>query len=172
MNRRALTEAEPLNLIPIMNLVTLLIPFLLMSAQFVAYAIIDSQAPAICDGDCGEAPTPTLSVTLGVDRAGFHLTTSGAGVDEETTDLPCLKEACAGDPLKAYDVAGLRAALTRIKDASPDSEALILLPAANLPYETLILAMDATREDPTAAGLPGESCRGRCLFPLVTVAGG
>lgn len=172
MHRRVLTEAEPLNLIPIMNLVTLLIPFLLMSAQFVAYAIIDSRAPAICDADCGEGPEPGMTVTLGVDRSGFLLTTTAAAGDEHTIELACLTESCTGDPTKAYDIAGLRAALTRLKDTSPGTDSLILVPSSDLPYASLILAMDASREDPEAAALPGEDCRGRCLFPRVTVAGG
>ncbi|MFK7927181.1 MAG: hypothetical protein AB8H79_03260, partial [Myxococcota bacterium] len=50
-----------LNLIPIMNLVTLLIPFLLMSAQFVSYAIIESSLPAI---DETAVPTPVESTPL------------------------------------------------------------------------------------------------------------
>jgi biopolymer transport protein ExbD len=39
--------AEELDLVPIMNLVTILIPFLLMAAQFVSYAVIDSTLPVI-----------------------------------------------------------------------------------------------------------------------------
>ena len=39
---RRTTEETPLDLVPIMNLVTILIPFLLMSAQFVTLAVIDS----------------------------------------------------------------------------------------------------------------------------------
>ena len=45
--RRSMQAEEELNLIPIMNLVSILIPFLLMAAQFVHLAVIDSTLPAI-----------------------------------------------------------------------------------------------------------------------------
>ena len=45
--RKRNEEAEELNLVPIMNLVTILIPFLLMAAQFISLAVIDSTLPAI-----------------------------------------------------------------------------------------------------------------------------
>ena len=40
-------DAEDLDLVPIMNLVTILIPFLLMASSFVSLAAIDSTLPAI-----------------------------------------------------------------------------------------------------------------------------
>lgn len=52
VKRRAMAEQE-LDLIPIMNLVTILIPFLIMAAQFVNLAVIDSTLPAI--GQIGRA---------------------------------------------------------------------------------------------------------------------
>ena len=46
--RRSRTADEvSLNLLPFMNLMTLLIPFLLASIQFVSLAVIDSSLPAI-----------------------------------------------------------------------------------------------------------------------------
>ena len=45
--QRRIQKAEELNLVPIMNLVTILIPFLIMAAQFVQLAVIDSTLPAI-----------------------------------------------------------------------------------------------------------------------------
>ena len=45
--KRRTQETEELNLVPIMNLVTILIPFLIMAAQFVQLAVIDSTLPAI-----------------------------------------------------------------------------------------------------------------------------
>ena len=49
-------EADELNLIPIMNLVTILIPFLLMAASFISLAVIDTTLPAIGDPTPQEEP--------------------------------------------------------------------------------------------------------------------
>ena len=40
--KRRTEPSQELNLVPIMNLVTILIPVLLMAAQFVSLAVIDS----------------------------------------------------------------------------------------------------------------------------------
>ena len=77
-------------------------------------------------------------------------------------------------PEEAYDVNELRRWLGDIKDEYPDEKNVILVPEPDVPYEVLVLTMDATREDPEA-GSEGESdtqCNGRCLFPFVVIAGG
>ena len=187
MSQKRGEEAKDLNLVPIMNLVTILIPFLLMAAQFVSYAVVDSTAPAI-------SPTPDrtesddeepllLSVLVspeGFAVTGNHPELSSAGEGEDGVVIPCLVEDCAFDrasgegAASAYDVRELRDVLGRIKDDRPDEETVMLVPDATLPYEVLVLAMDATREDPDAGDAEGsnEACNGRCLFPMVVIAGG
>lgn len=167
-------EADDLNLIPIMNLVTLLIPFLLLSAQFVSYAVIDSTLPAVCATRCDDdaPPDQPLNLTLALSASGYVL----RGESERHPNLgegatfPCRTPGCSGPLLDAWDVAGLRAALVDLKHDHPYEDHAILVPSPDVPYEAMILAMDALREDPDQ---PGDgACDGRCLFPLVTIAGG
>ena len=47
MSKREMPEPEPLNLVPIMNLVTILIPVLLMAIKSLGLAVIDTSLPAI-----------------------------------------------------------------------------------------------------------------------------
>lgn len=69
-------KEESLNLIPIMNLVSLLIPFLLMTASFIQYAVINVAAPRISAR--AEATPPEeqekqpLNLTLVITDQGFH----------------------------------------------------------------------------------------------------
>jgi hypothetical protein len=185
-------QAEELNLVPIMNLVTILIPFLLMAAQFVSYAVIDSTLPAISATPSEPQEEPEekpLNLSIMVTREGFtvsgnhaELKTAGEGEEGEGkgANVPCLVPGCTYDsdggegPIEAYDVAGLRALLGRIKDDKPEEKTVILVPDSGIPYEVLVLTMDATREDPDAsAAKEGDgSCVGRCLFPFVVIAGG
>ena len=71
-----------LNLLPFMNLMTLLIPFLLMSAQFVTLAVIDSSLPAIGNPDPAkekkEDEKPPLNLTVGITEEGFTVAGSAA----------------------------------------------------------------------------------------------
>lgn len=185
-------QAEELNLVPIMNLVTILIPFLLMAAQFVSYAVIDSTLPAIgppvpVEEEPEEKPL-NLSVMItdeGFTVSGNHpeLENEGGGDEgeEKGTTIECLTPGCsfnsenAGETAEtAYDVGQLRQLLGRIKDDKPEEKNVILVPEGDLPYEVLVMAMDATREDPDGAGQSGvdDGCNGRCLFPFVVIAGG
>lgn len=182
--------SEELNLVPIMNLVTILIPFLLMAAQFVSYAVIDSTLPAIgkpveTEEDPEEKPL-NLQVMVtgeGFTVAGNHPELKDMGAGEEGEDkgssIPCLVAGCAYEsdggegPEEAYNVAELRSLLGRIKDDKPEEQNVILVPDPGLPYEVLVLTMDATREDPESSGTDADvGCNGRCLFPFVVIAGG
>jgi hypothetical protein len=185
------SDAEELNLVPIMNLVTILIPFLLMAAQFVSYSVIDSTLPAIgppvpVEEDPEDKPL-NLSVMItdeGFTVSGNHpeIKNEGAGDEgeEKGTTIECLTSGCSFDsangegPEAAYDLVELRALLGRIKDDKAEEKNVILIPDPNLPYEVLVMAMDATREDPAAGGSnEGDmQCNGRCLFPFVVIAGG
>jgi biopolymer transport protein ExbD len=74
-------EEINLNLMPFMNLMTLLIPFLLLSASFVTIAVIDSSLPAIGapqpkDKEDEEDKEPPLNLQIGITDEGF--TVSGS----------------------------------------------------------------------------------------------
>jgi biopolymer transport protein ExbD len=170
------SSAEELNLVPIMNLVTILIPFLLMGAQFVEYSIIESSLPSICAScDLDAKLDEPLSLTVGLTSSGFVLDAKNSGLSgyDEPVTVPCLTDGCAwsDDPAEAFDVASLRVHLTELSDAHPQTTIAVLLPGSNRTYEELIFAMDGVREDP-AAGDAADGCRGRCLFPAITIAGG
>jgi hypothetical protein len=78
-----------------MNLMTLLIPFLLVSIQFVTLAVIDSSLPAIGQPQPSDQPDeddkPPLNLTVGITEEGFTIAGSAAV-------LGCEKGAAAGGP--------------------------------------------------------------------------
>lgn len=148
ISRRRLADPE-LTLLPFMNLMTLLIPFLLLSAQFVSLAVIDSSLPGIIVNDGGPDVDP-LHLTVGIGDEGFVLRGNAEGLDED----PIAK---VGD---AWDFAALTEALSAVKDAHPADETVMLAPEDHIDYETVIRTMDAAR---------GTT---RVLFPSVTFVGG
>lgn len=173
--KRRQVAAEALNLIPIMNLVTILIPFLLMAAQFVHLAVIDSTLPAIGPPQPSEPQEepdkPPLSLSLGIMAKGIlvvgadHvLYPDGApeyGADEEKPPtVPC-KSSGVCNGAADYDWDELTRLLTKIKQEYPDDENVILVPDSRIQYEVIVSTMDAARKD-------GEDI----LFPFVVIAGG
>ncbi len=169
--------AEDLNLVPIMNLVTILIPFLLMAAEFVSLAVIDSTLPAIGaptdpKDEEKEEDKPPLNLSVILTNAGYTVAGSAAVLASANEDgeggptVPCKESGCP--TVDSYDIKELRRLLNEIKDEYEDEENVILVPESKVPYEVLVKTMDATRDDPTNK-VGGKA---RILFPYVVIAGG
>ncbi len=179
-SKRKPFEEQDLNLTPIMNLVTILIPFLIMAAQFVHLAVIDSTLPAI--GPASTEPPdpnekPPLQLSLAVTGKGIIV--SGADMvlypdgrpafaegEERPPTIPCKNGTC--NSVEDYDWAELTAKLNLIKDEYPDNQNVILVPDNSIKYELVVRTMDAAREDPARKTEAGP----RELFPFVVIAGG
>ena len=151
-------SSENLNLLPVMNLVTILIPLLLMGAQMMNLAVVDTTLPAICS-DCDLEPKPDrLNLSLIISDEGITLKGADSVLDDPR--IPCDVGGCRD--LESYDFDRLQRQLTQVKDAWPDSESLILVPGERVPYEVIISVMDAARQ----------TSDDRRLFPSVTISGG
>ncbi len=167
-----------ISILPVMNLVSILIPFLLMTTQFVQLSAIDTLAPVLAaPGDPSDATSDavTLLVVLsdrGVDVSGADAIVYPEGAPAEPPRTRPPSHPCRGGrcvDVGSYDWSGLTATLARIKDAYPEEEELLILPDDALAYEIIVAAMDASRADPGARGLDG---RPRPLFPKVVLASG
>ena len=175
--KRAKVHEEGLNLVPIMNLVSILIPFLLMAAQFVTLAVIDSTLPAIGPPQEVETPPdkPPLMLSVAVTNEGFTVMGADAVLNPQGAPpsadagptVPCQERPCQTP--QSYDYKALTDLLNQIKDEYPDDETVILVPESRIPYEGLVLVMGATREDGDKKDDKGKS---RLLFPNVVIAGG
>jgi biopolymer transport protein ExbD len=184
-DRRKEHRDDPLDLVPIMNLVTILIPFLLMSAQFVHLAVIDSTLPAIGPPQetVEEDDEPPLMLSIAITDQGYTVLGDNGVVTGEEAEgeeaaalvegemaeptVPCRERPCAGP--ESYDTEQLTRLLSLIKDEYPDDENVILVPESRIHYEVIVVTMDATRADPGTTGPDGKE---RELFPFVVIAGG
>lgn len=150
-------SGKGLNLLPFMNLVTLLIPLLLIASQFVELAVIDSTVPGIIASD-GTPPPLEEPLVLRLEVTTAAVTVHGAeAVLGETPVFPCSGGCRTGD---ALDLAALGSALQRVKAARPDAEDVWVQPDNAVPFDVLVAVMDATRA----------SAQGP-LFPHVRFAG-
>ena len=180
--KRRLQKAEELNLVPIMNLVTILIPFLIMAAQFVQLAVIDSTLPAIgTPQPSDEKPDkPPLNLSLAITDRGITIMGADAVLHPEGAPptaegearpptVPC-KSGGVCTNVDDYNWKKVTVKLGLIKDVYPDeSDAnVILVPDNHVKYEVLVKTMDASREDPDT--IVDE--KSRLLFPNVVIAGG
>lgn len=169
-------EVPELNLIPIMNLVTILIPFLIMAAQFVQLAVIDSTLPAIGPPQAPEETPDKPPLKLSLAITGKGITILGADAVLYPGGAPPLAEGAARPPtipcgggtcrrVADYNWEELTKRLVDIKDMYPDEENVILVPGDDIAYEVIVKTMDASRDNKALQG-------SKELFPYVVIAGG
>jgi hypothetical protein len=163
---RAPDEVQ-LNLIPIMNLFTTLIPFLLMSAVFFRLSIIQITVPVASEtGETDiakEEDKITLNLQIFADR--FELSASSDTLEPEKVKAlraTIDRKALAGEA--AY--AKLSEEAYRIKGKYTGSDTAIVVPESDVAYEDVVGAIDAARD----IRLVKENNARVVLFPKVVLS--
>ncbi|MBN2102704.1 biopolymer transporter ExbD [bacterium] len=164
-------EIEPPNIAPMMNLMVVLIPLLLTSAEFVRLGVIELNLPPAATGPDGtmlnQMPIESqkkLDLTVTVTDRGFFISSSMAVLSGSAEGGPTI-------PLVngAYDYRALSLKLYEIKQRAvsqfSDANHIILMAEPNVDYQTIVSTMDASR----ALRLPG---RIESLFPDVSLSAG
>lgn len=158
-----LGEGANLDLLPVMNLISLLIPFLLTATQFVTTTSVAATAPTPGVASTEEVVPPRISIS----RKGFDLKLVGLEDRPGYSGgaIPCLTAGCADR--EAYDYETLAERLAWAKSQRPDTVDVILMPQPDVVYEVLIGTMDAARSMPTTGGRAGAA-----MFPVVSIVAG
>ncbi len=162
--RRA-KEQIGLDLIPVMNLLVVLIPFLLMGASFFHIGIIPVSLPSHVSADPPPEPPEEITLNLVIKEEQLELTASSTEVDEARLEQLARSFAYEPGNLRLERVT---AYLKELKADFPTSDTMIVLPHPELDYETLVQILDSTREYPTdRRDSEGEPVM-EPLFPVVT----
>lgn len=151
-SRKMRLDPPELNLVPLLDMVSLLIQMLLVNAQFGVYAELGSKVSA----GAAEARGEELGLAVRVAASGYQVQWIEGGAGQEKS-LPCASAPCA-DPA-AWDGDGLRAVLIGLRERHPEETSVVLLPEAGVPFDAVVRAMDLVRDD--GAGHP--------LFPELVV---
>lgn len=168
---RVAQETEPPDLIGVMNLFMVLIPFLLLGAAFFKVAVIPSSLPTHTPQTSDVPLTPkTVTVNLVIEKDGMQLSGTSTSLTEEELEAisaswPRLPSKTPGKP-GPYPLDRLVAKLKEIKSYYEKSNTMIVLPYAGLEYETLVRILDASRDYVIGKDSTGEDIRAD-LFPVV-----
>ena len=132
---RLLRKPAELMLVPMIDIFTVLVTFLLMTAVFSRIAIVEIDLPSNAAGPAVTEPQFRLEVI--VRKAGFELT-NGTNV-------------IAAIPLQngAYDLQTLSELAMSLKQDHPDVDDASVLLERDIPYDDLIQVMDAVRSAET-----------------------
>jgi hypothetical protein len=169
-----------------MNLVTILIPVLLMAIKSLELAVIDTTLPAISTTptEVDQLPDkPPLALKIAVTNQGITIIgadeylypegrpTLPEGVTPPPT-VPCKSNGqCRG--LDDYDWGDLTLKLTEIKKQAKqderDNDNVVLIPENNIRYEILVMVMDTSRSN---TDIRDEDNKPMDLVRNVVIAGG
>ncbi len=143
-----------LNLIPMMDILTVLVIFLLITAVFTHVTIMDLSIPTQTGGSA--VNTPNFSIEVIVRKAGLEIA-NGSSVE-------------AAIPKKddKYDLEMLSEMLTRLKARYPEKEDATVLMEQDIQYDYLIQIMDAIRGADVREEGNGE-IRKIVLFPKISI---
>jgi len=163
-SRRKRPEPDvEINMVPIMNMFLVLIPFLLMSASFLHLKAIDTSVPvraetATSKDDSKESEIAVTAVVK-LTYTAVRLSVTSNELSEEQLNALDRKIEWTKDSENKM-LAEISEFLNDIKNEYPKSNTLILSPADNVVYEDIVNVMDIARKR-------GETT----LFPIVVVSG-
>jgi biopolymer transport protein ExbD len=159
-------QSEDINLVPIMNLFVVLIPFLLMSAAFFHISVINASVPAL-QKEKTDLAKSDVAVTMMVRMKpeAFTITASSdtlprSELDKLRAEIPREGE---GKGLQDFNDHMLAC-----KQRYPKSETMLLVPDASIEYQEVIGAMDSGRW--TELVQEGATVR-YDMFPNVVITG-
>ncbi len=143
-----------LNLTPMMDILTVLVVFLLITAVFMSITIEELSVPTAAGGSA--ANTPNFAIEVIVRKAGLEIA-NGSSVQ-------------AAIPKKddKYDLDLLSKMLLRLKAQYPEKDDATVLMEPDIKYDYLIEIMDAVRET-TVRTEGSQEVKKIDLFPKISI---
>ena len=143
-------EDTQLNLIPIMNLLTALIPFLLLSATFYHVSIIQVSVPVASEGgetDVEKEPD-AITLTLQVLPDRIELGAQSDAMSEKELDeiAATIPRKPAKEASDEEDFTALTDKAFELKTKYAESDTVIVVPKPDIPYNEVVSVMDAVRK--------------------------
>lgn len=157
-------KVEEMNLIPIMNLMMCLIPFLLLGAAFYHIGVIPTSLPTHTPSGSDEPDKPEVIVTLNmkIEPGAIKINGSATGLSDD--DIEGIAAEFPRGPDGKFPLDRLQAKILSIKLAYPKSDTVIVLPDDSVPYQELVEILDVTRE--RIVPVEGKDPRREPLFPV------
>jgi biopolymer transport protein ExbD len=144
--RRKQDMDDEINMVPIMNMFMVLIPFLLMSASFFHIKAINTSVPVLAEGGSEDNADKQIVVTVVVKLKMNGIQTSALSKDLSEGDLATLEGEFTFNSDNEATYTAFSEYLKKVKKRYPKSDTLILIPEEDILYDTIIQTMDVARK--------------------------
>ena len=143
--RRRTDDDPELNMIPIMNIFLVIIPFLLTSVSFFHIKAISTSVPVLADSSHSTDKKSEIKLTVIVEMQPTELHLSAISEELRSEELQEYDRRIKLKAAGIYPLSELNKYLQSLKNIYPTSDTLILIPDNTVIYESIIHAMDAAR---------------------------
>lgn len=144
--RRLRSEEDPeLNMIPIMNIFLVIIPFLLTSVSFFHIKAISTSVPVLADSSPSMQKQPEIKLTVIVEMQPQAMRLSAIADELSAEVLNDYDQRIKLEAAGVYPLRELTEYLQLLKAIYPASDTIILIPDNTVMYDSIIQAMDAAR---------------------------
>jgi len=154
--RRLRREPAGLDVTAFINLIVVLVPFLLSTAVFSRFAVVDLSLPAQSTGALERLSADKLNLEVVIRADGIEVGDRIGGL------IRRIPRAESG----RHDVAALGILARTIKERFPDKTDVTVLPEPNVPYDVLVQVMDALR---AGRQVQGAKVVEVALFPDISI---
>lgn len=139
-------SGDDVNITPVMNLFLVLVPFLLLTTEFVRIAVLELSLPSQNQASQQQkmSDKPPILILLAIDENGFEL---------KAPNMRFEKIAKRG---KKFQLEKLADDLKKIKARYRDTEEITIQPVETILYQTIVDVMDTCRDN----GFPNISVSG------------
>jgi biopolymer transport protein ExbD len=144
-NRIKSEQDTDIDMVPIMNMFLVLIPFLLMSASFLHLKAINTSVPVMAESTNTPPKENDVKVTVVVEIGERRIKLSALSEVLDDDALNKLEAVITREKSEVHPLEQMVARLEGIKSLYPSSDTLILMPSETVLYDTIIQTMDAAR---------------------------
>lgn len=161
--KRNIEEDTELNMVPIMNMFMVLIPFLLMSASFYHIKAINTSIPVHADTTSKQTADDQKKeekITMVIELKADEVRISALCADLSSKELATLEKVVPRSTDREVYFSEIARHLGTVKEKYPASDTMILIPDDAILYDDIVQAMDCARKTET-----------QDLFPNVVLSG-
>lgn len=154
-----------IDMVPIMNMFLVLIPFLLASSSFLNLKAINTSIPVAAETSAPAEPEkkdkkPEIKITATVKLEPNRIRLQATSEELPESKLKEMDAQVNKDAKGKYVYRDLAQALAKIQQLYPKSDTVILVPSDAILYDDIVKTMDVARE-----------FEGKKLFPNVVISG-
>lgn len=149
--RRRSQEPTELNIAALIDIFSTMLFFLMTTVTFMSLKTLNASVPALSKG--AVSTSDGVNVSVRITEEGYVFQASGQPADSShqaldvSVEIPRKKGLLDNEP--RWDAKKLTEEAWKVKKVAPEVRNIMIFPEPDIPFDAVVLTMDATREMPS-----------------------